>query len=158
MTPKALITQPERMASVLLKRSRVIYNGMKARQIKQRVPVFPFSLDVFRDWLVAKFVGGAAGIVRCEYSGEILSAEGFSVDHRFPVSRGGSFDLPNLAICSEKENLRKGNMSEVEYGLLKSHVERYAPEVQAAIWRKLEIGDVQRFSYYRREKKRKSGI
>jgi hypothetical protein len=139
--------------SVFLRRSCQIYSGMKARAKKLHAEI-SFSLADFRVWLLARFSsGGMTGIARCEYSGSMLLAEDFSVDHRFPVSRGGSFALPNLALCTEKENLRKGNMSEVEYGQLKSHVERYAPEVQAAIWRKLEIDDVQRFSHFRRQKK-----
>lgn len=141
--------------SVFLRRSLSIYAGMKERAFKRHVSVFPFSLEDLRIWLLCKFVGGAKGIVRCEYSGEILSAENFSVDHRFPVSRGGEFGLQNLTVCSEKENLRKGNMTEVEYGQFKQHVERYAPEVQASIWKRLEIGDVQRFSYFRRKNKAK---
>ncbi len=141
---------------VFNRRSCRIFNGMKARAKERHVSVFPFSLDDFRAWLLERFGGKPDGITRCQYSGDILLAEDFSVDHRFPVSRGGEFGLQNLAICSEKENLRKGNMTEVEYGQFKQHVERYAIEVQSAIWRKLEVGDVQRFSYYRRENKKRA--
>lgn len=147
-TPK--VAGPE---SVFLRRSLSIYAGMKERAFKQGVSVFPFLLADFRVWLLERFGGKPDGIARCQYSREFLVAATFSVDHRFPVSRGGEFGLQNLTLCSEKENLRKGNMTEVEYSHFKSHVESYSPEVQAAIWRKLEVGDVQRFSYFRRKKK-----
>ena len=143
---------PERIEQVFNRRSLSIYSGMKERAFKKGLTSFPFLLADFRIWLLCRFVGEARGIVSCEYSGEILSAENFSVDHKFPVSRGGEFGLQNLTICSEKENLRKGNMTEVEYRQFKQHVERYAPEVQAAIWRKLEVGDVQRFNYFKRKR------
>jgi hypothetical protein len=133
-------------------RSGVIFNGMRARAIKAGIKAFPFSLGDFRLWLLERFNGKPDGITRCEYSGDMLVVEDFSVDHRFPVSRGGYFGLQNLAICSKKENLRKGNMTEVEYQQFKQHVSRYVPEVQAAIWRKLEVGDVQRFSYFKRKR------
>ena len=143
---------PERIEQVFNRRSLSIYSGMKERALKRKIAVFPFCLEDFRLWLQARFDLDVTGVVRCEYSGEMLSAENFSVDHRFPVSRGGEFGLQNLTICSEKENLRKGNMTEVEYRQFKQHVERYAPEVQAAIWRKLEVGDVQRFNYFKRKR------
>lgn len=135
---------------ILFKRSASIYGGMKLRSKKQHRAI-PFTLAEFRDWLLRQFSPTGAG--RCLYSGEMILVENFSVDHRFPVSRGGEFGLQNLTLCSEKENLRKGNMTEVEYAQFKQHVERYTPEVQAAIWRKLEVGDVQRFSHFRRQKK-----
>lgn len=141
-----MTAQPEK---ILLKRSLSIYSGMKARAKKVFMEV-PFTLAEFRAWLGTKF--NSAGAARCEYSGEWILVENFSVDHRQPLSRGGSFAMENLAVCSEKQNLRKGNMTKEEYAELTKHVSRYAPEVQAAIWRKLECGDVQRFSHFRRQK------
>lgn len=141
-----------RIEAILAKRSRTIYDGMKARAKKQFCHV-PFSLQDFQDWLIRRF--GTDGEAYCDYSGEMILVENFSVDHQMPISRGGGFGLHNLAICTEKQNLRKGNMCKEEYSSFKAHVERYAPEVQAAIWRKLEVGDVQRFSHYRRQRKEK---
>jgi 5-methylcytosine-specific restriction endonuclease McrA len=136
---------------ILNKRSSAIYGGMKARSNKQAM-VMPFTLATFRTWLDTKFdIDGSA---RCEYSGELLLAENFSVDHRDPISRGGSFDINNLALCTEKHNLRKGNMNYQEYKYFMLHVSGYVHDVQAAIWRKLEVGDVQRFSHFRRKKAR----
>lgn len=147
-TPK--VAGPE---SVFLRRSLSIYNGMKARAVKQSIAYLPFSLAEFRYWLLTKFVGDLTGPARCEYSGEMILAENFSVDHKKPISRGGGFLMDNLALCSEKQNLRKGNMTKTEYEQFRRYVDCFPPEVQAAIWRKLEIGDVQRFSYFRRKAK-----
>jgi len=151
MTAKRVSQNP--VVTVLFKRSASIYNGMKARAEKIHLKM-PFSLEEFRDWLLQRFSNAGVGV--CGYSGLMVLVEDFSVDHRFPVSRGGEFGLQNLTICSDKQNLRKGNMTEVEYRQFKQHVERYAPEVQAAIWRKLEVGDVQRFSHFRRQRKAKA--
>jgi hypothetical protein len=143
--------------SVFIRRSLSIYGGMKARAAKLFIVNLPFSLEEFRAWLGARF--DADGVARCEYSREMILAENFSVDHQTPISRSGRFDvkrlfaLDNLALCSEKQNLRKGNMTKAEYEQFRRYVDCFPPEVQTAIWRKLEIGDVQRFSYYRRQKK-----
>lgn len=140
---------------IFMKRSLSIYGGMKERASKIGLPM-PFTIHQFRGWLLERFNGDVAGTTRCEYSDELLTAENFSVDHRYPVSRGGSFGMVNLSICAQKQNLRKGNMSETEYQIFRKHVEHsYAAVVQAAIWRKLEIGDVQRFSHFRRLNKAK---
>lgn len=137
------------------KRSGQMYQGMKRRAKKVYVSL-PFTLAEFREWLRDKF--DVNGVARCEYSNELIAVENFSVDHRHPVSRSGSFDLLNLAICTEKHNLRKGNMTGREYEFFMTHVIGfYPPEVQAAIWRKLEVGDVQRFSHFRRQRKAKQG-
>ena len=142
-----------KLVEILNRRSGSIYKGMAARAAKQFINM-PFTLAEFRDWLLMKF--GPNGEARCEYSGEMILVENFTVDHRRPISRGGSFDLDNLALCSEKHNLRKGNMSKVEYQAFKDFlVIHLPPEVQDSIWKRLEIGDVQRFSYFRRQRKGK---
>lgn len=143
------------LEQIFMKRTGWFYNHFKARAEKQFTSL-PFTLGQFRDWLGQKLEHG--GVARCEYSGEVLDIGNLAIDHRFPVSRAGNFDLCNLAICSKQQNLRKGNMTEVEYGQFKAHVERYAPEVQESIWKRMEIGDVQRFSHFRRQKKASGGL
>jgi hypothetical protein len=132
------------------KRSASIYGGMKARAKKERALV-PFTLAEFREWLDHKFT--ADGTARCEYSGEMVLAENFSVDHRHPITRNGSWALENLAICTQKQNLRKGIMTKGEYAIFAALVtDRLPYDVQQSIWRKLEVGDVQRFSHFKRLK------
>lgn len=147
---------PDRIAVAFAKRSQTCYGHFVERAKKLYVKI-PFTLEEFRIWLGQQF--GQNGEARCEYSGEMILVENFSVDHRTPISRSGQFDvkrlfdLDNLALCTEKHNLRKGNMTATEYKMLCSHMEMYPPEVQAAIWRKLEVGDVQRFRYFERKRK-----
>jgi 5-methylcytosine-specific restriction endonuclease McrA len=139
------------LENYLKKRSLRAYHNMKARANKVYVAL-PFTLEQFREWLRPKF--GINGETRCEYSGELILVENFSVDHRQPVARGGSWALENLALCSEKQNLRKGIMTKGEYAIFAAMVTTHLPhEVQQSIWRKLEIGDVQRFNYFKRQKK-----
>jgi hypothetical protein len=141
-----------RFEQVLFERSGDIYTGMKARARKVGFKDLPFTLEDFRLWLEGKF--GKDGEARCEYSGEMILAENFSVDHRKPISRGGTFELENLALCAMKHNLRKGIMTKAEYSIFCSLVCTHLPyEVQDSIWKRLEIGDVQRYSHFRRQRK-----
>ncbi|HLW51268.1 MAG TPA: HNH endonuclease signature motif containing protein [Candidatus Angelobacter sp.] len=143
--------------AIFHKRARSIYDGMKARAKELHIEL-PFDLDIFTMWLLDRFNSGPAGTTRCEYSGRVLSAEDFFVDHKTPISRKGSFWLDNLAICSEKENLRKGNMDAAEYRALQEFARCLPPEVEASIWRRLEVGDVQRHSYFRRKAKARKEV
>ena len=53
---------------------------------------------------------------RCQYCGVELSPAGrWHVDHRVPVSRGGSDDPDNLVVACTLDNLRKGDLTEPEY-------------------------------------------
>lgn len=114
----------------------------------------PFTLIEFRCWLDRKF--NKDGTTRCEYSGLMILVEDFQIDHRTPISRSGEFALSNLALCSKAENLRKGNLTEDEYAGIRKHVEFFLPPgVRDDFWKRLEIGDVQRYAHFKRENKKR---
>ena len=53
---------------------------------------------------------------RCHYCGvELRPADRWHVDHRVPVSRGGSDDPDNLVVACTLDNLRKGDLTEPDY-------------------------------------------
>jgi 5-methylcytosine-specific restriction endonuclease McrA len=51
----------------------------------------------------------------CWYTGEKLKPTSFSIDHKIPVSRGGTNNFDNLCVCSLHVNNAKGSMSEEEF-------------------------------------------
>lgn len=51
---------------------------------------------------------------RCAYCGEILSGE-YHIDHKTPVSRGGTNDLENLHLTCPRCNMKKGAMTHDEF-------------------------------------------
>ncbi len=51
----------------------------------------------------------------CYYSGELLSFDTITIDHKTPVSRGGSNLLENLCIASHHMNTAKGNLTAQEF-------------------------------------------
>lgn len=136
-------------AVIFRKRAKAIYAGMKKRAVK-----LPFDYESFEAWLVRAFGGHPLRITKCAYSDSPITAENFFVDHAQPISRGGSFELCNLALCIEKENLRKGNMTGEEWIRLRNYILAMPPEVSDSIMRRLAVGDVQRFAHFRRQRKK----
>lgn len=51
----------------------------------------------------------------CEYENKELSENDAGFDHDVPVSRGGSFKLDNIVICSKTHNTSKGDLTGSEY-------------------------------------------
>ena len=52
---------------------------------------------------------------RCFYTGAILDLVTAHVDHRIPISRGGTNDFSNLALCTADANLLKHNKTDDEF-------------------------------------------
>ena len=53
--------------------------------------------------------------LRCEYTSELVKIVDIQIDHRTPISRGGSFGIENLAITSAKSNQHKGALTKSEF-------------------------------------------
>ncbi len=51
----------------------------------------------------------------CEYEQIELSENDAGFDHDIPISRGGSFGLENIVICSKVHNTSKGDLTGSEY-------------------------------------------
>jgi 5-methylcytosine-specific restriction protein A len=53
---------------------------------------------------------------RCHYCNEVLpNFEDTTLDHRVPISRGGTSHIWNLVLCCGECNKNKGNLTEWEY-------------------------------------------
>jgi len=58
--------------------------------------------------------------LKCYLTGKEVIKSKMEVDHKRPISNGGSYGFNNLGITSKRLNSAKGNMSEKEFkGLLK---------------------------------------
>lgn len=51
----------------------------------------------------------------CYYSGEELTIDSLTVDHKIPLNRGGTNEINNLCICSNHMNTAKGTMTSEEF-------------------------------------------
>ena len=52
---------------------------------------------------------------RCFYTGAILELMTAHIDHKVPISRGGTNDFSNLALCTPEANLLKHNKTDEEF-------------------------------------------
>jgi len=98
--------------SAFLRRSKTGFHDLKRRAKKDRLDL-SYSLDQFR-----RHVRDAGN---CPYCGAMLTVDTYSLDHAIPVSREVSqriHSLENLAVCCQRCNEAKGNMSAEEFRAL----------------------------------------
>lgn len=104
--------------------TRTRYNNMRNRFCEVRLRdgtvlsaarELGFSLVEFRNWIRCLLGGVENGLVNCAYCNAILDLQTLQIDHRLPVSRGGSLGFENLAACCENCNLQKGEMSDAAF-------------------------------------------
>ena len=63
--------------------------------------------------------------VKCYFTGGFISTEVVELDHKHPLSRGGSLKLENVGITSRWYNNIKGQMSEREFRQLLKLVSKW---------------------------------
>jgi hypothetical protein len=66
-------------------------------------------------WMLDKFGGAEAGVIRCRYCNKPVDAYSCVVDHEVPLKRGGSPGLSNLGLPCEACNQIKGGMTPDEF-------------------------------------------
>lgn len=89
-------------------RSSFLRRAKKAGFTKEDVPT---KSDI-EEWLMYQF--DIVGLTTCYITGNVLSYDSVEIDHRVPVSRGGTFGLDNLGITSKTFNGIKGAFTDKE--------------------------------------------
>lgn len=100
------------------------------------------ALDFDLPWLREQVVCALTVVERrsCRYCGDRLSPATFSLDHRTPVARGGSFSQENLQVVCLKCNQAKGNLTSSEYQQLNDMLGSWPKEAKADVLRRLSAG------------------
>lgn len=80
--------------------------------------------------------------LRCEYTNEPIKIADVQIDHRVPISRGGSFGIENLAITTAQSNQRKGSLIAAEFKELLSLLDGFEPVAKADVLTRLRRGAV----------------
>lgn len=88
----------------------------KARDYKLDLESIP-SLDNIEEWLKGQEP------FKCHYSGEALDRDKFQIDHKIPLSIGGTYSLDNIVISSPKMNRAKGSLTDKEFSNLLTFLE-----------------------------------
>ena len=76
----------------------------------------------------------------------------FSVDHKQPVSRGGSCDLGNLEIVSARANSIKGNLARDEFCELLDLTRKWPKEAHSDIMGRLRAATNSRHRIFFKKK------
>ena len=91
------------------------------RRIRIGRPI-EYTEQELHDWLYSKFDGK---IVRCPYSNKLITFDTCDIDHKIPLSRGGTASLDNLVACDPEANQEKGKLTGPEYFFLVAFLEKY---------------------------------
>jgi hypothetical protein len=120
--------------SAFMKKTLSVYNGMMLRLSKLGKPEPNFTLANFRQWVSDR-------MTICSYCGDALRPSNWTADHEVPLSRGGSVELENLALCCKPCNFQKGKLTGYEFRcLLTDYLPTLPVEAATDIKRRLTIG------------------
>lgn len=120
--------------SVFMQRTLSIYNANKKRALKEKFPMPDYTLEEFRAFC-------DRGIsARCPYCFVALTAKSFTVDHWYPLARGGTNTLRNQCLTCKPCNFQKGKLLGREFHELLSLLTEFEPAAAADVKRRLTIG------------------
>ena len=81
----------------------------------------------------------------CEYTSEPVKLADIQIDHRIPISRGGSFGVENLAITSGKSNQHKSELTGAEFLQLLLLLDTFDSAAKTNVLSRLRSGGGNRF-------------
>jgi hypothetical protein len=136
-------------ADPVMSRTRAMYATLKHRSGGR----FLLTLAEFRD-LFGQFYDRPV----CAYCGKVVALKDVSVDHKIPVSKGGTSYADNLQFICTGDNKSKGDMTRDEYLTLLDkldEVERYTRnfKLKSKILTALRISASFRFGADRRARR-----
>lgn len=148
-----LRTRARRILTKILERA-ALKRDKNERMIRPPRPV-SFDLEDLVAWLIAKSEGATGEVWRCAYCGLHLAIDDLELDHREPLSRGGTNDLSNLTVSCKPDNLQKGELTEAEYRLLREGVlSSFGTKAQQTIFTALRLAAMaKRLRFHPRTKK-----
>ena len=124
MTDGVFNTRTQNIFAHQKKRARAIHRGCE----------IDYALGDLRE-LVRGLLGRG-----CPYCGVTITASNFSVDHRQPITRGGSFGYENLEPCCVRCNALKGALTYQEFELLMATIAHWEPFARKNLLARLAAG------------------
>jgi 5-methylcytosine-specific restriction endonuclease McrA len=119
---------------LFMKRTYQIYRHQAARARKAGQHL-DYDLERFREW-----VEGWGETGDCYYCAGDLTEHNFSVDHRVPTSRGGTYLGVNVVLCCKPCNEAKGNLTDREFGQLMSVMFAWDAQTRQSVLKRLRAG------------------
>jgi len=103
---------------IIKKKSQAFRTNCLARAKKLNIPVSLVPMPAqFAEWLTSQpiTIKRKRMYLTCYLTGALVPLAKIELDHRLPISRGGSFQVYNLGITDGRMNQCKGNRSEQEF-------------------------------------------
>jgi len=103
---------------IIKKKSRVFRVNCIARAKKLSIPASLVPMPIqFAEWLTSQpiTIKRKRAYLTCYLTGALVPLAKIELDHRVPVSRGGSFQVFNLGVTDARINQSKGNRTEDEF-------------------------------------------
>ena len=73
--------------------------------------------------------------IGCFYTKNTITEKDFGIDHKVPLSRGGTNNISNLCIVTQSINKAKGNMTDVEFKQLLKVIQKWEDNGAAILTR-----------------------
>jgi len=103
---------------IIKKKSQVFRVNCLSRAKKLNIPVSLVPMPAqFAEWLTSQpiTIKRKQLYLTCYLTGALVPLDKIELDHRSPISQGGSFQVCNLGITSKRMNAAKGNRTEQEF-------------------------------------------
>jgi 5-methylcytosine-specific restriction endonuclease McrA len=94
----------------------------------------------------------------CQYCHEKLRGRNFSLDHKVPISRGGSFSFRNLDVICAHCNMSKSELTSEEFSRLNELLNDFDGRGKRNVLRRLSMGAKAFRLLYIRTKKPKTSV
>ena len=118
---------------IFQERTGNIFRSQKVLAAKFNMEIC-YTLEEFRKKVIDAF------IAPCPYCLERLTVRNFSLDHKTPIARNGSFEKQNLQVICLGCNQVKGKMTAEEFGELIIMLRRWHADGSTDVRRRLRAG------------------
>jgi len=128
---------------IIKKKSQVFRTNCIARAKKLNIPVSLVPMPTqFAEWLTSQpiTIKRKRLYLTCYLTGALVPLAKIELDHRLPISRGGSFQVYNLGITDGRINGCKGNRSEQEFRQLLDVIAEWDEESRKSLLADLRAG------------------
>lgn len=133
---------------IFIARTAMVHKHQREKAEKAKRP-----MDFDLKWLREEVLCALTVVERrsCRYCRDQLTVRNFSLDHRVPTARGGSWSRMNVQIVCLKCNGAKGSLTSSEFQQLRDVLGSWPTEARADVLRRLRAGGRALSSYFKNQ-------
>lgn len=126
--------------ATFVRRTGDIYRHQRERAQKHHAQL-SYGLDQLRQVVMHRLAPpDGSPAPGCHYCAKPLPVTAFTMDHAYPVARGGAWDLSNLVVACSPCNEAKGALTAPEFNDLLELLQKWPPRVAELFLRRLRAG------------------